>query len=157
LYNDTARWDLPLWKAFHNGKSHLSLGLGLKAVHSGYKVSFTTMDDLVHVLKTEEIARSSKIKLKRIISSDLVIIDDLMFLAMNRHEGNLFFQLVNKLYGRSSIIITSNKGPEDWAELLGDPAITTAILDRLIHKSEVIHLNGDSYRLKHRQTIFGNN
>lgn len=53
-------------------------------------------------------------------------------------------------------IITSNKGPEDWGEILGDPAITTAILDRLIHKSEVISLTGDSYRLKHRKTIFGN-
>ncbi|MTI79528.1 MAG: hypothetical protein FH758_01400 [Firmicutes bacterium] len=123
----------------------------------GYKVSFTTMDDLVHILKTEEIARSSKIKLKRIISSDLVIIDDLMFLAMNRQEGNLFFQLVNKLYGRTSVVITSNKGPEDWAELLGDPAVAAAILDRLIHRSEVINLTGDSYRITHRETTFGNN
>ena len=59
-----------------------------------------------------------------------------MFMAIDRHEANLFFQLINKLYGQSSIIITSNKGPEDWGEMLGDPAITTAILDRLLHKSE---------------------
>jgi DNA replication protein DnaC len=91
------------------------------------------------------------------VASDLVIIDDLMFMAIDRHEANLFFQLINKLYGQTSIIITSNKKPEDWGDILGDPAITTAILDRLIHKSEVIHLTGDSYRIKHRQTIFGNN
>jgi DNA replication protein DnaC len=78
-----------------------------------------------------------------------------MFMAMEKHEANLFFQLVNKLYGQSSIIITSNKGPEEWGELLGDPAITTAILDRIVHKCEVLNLNGDSYRLKHRETIFG--
>jgi DNA replication protein DnaC len=65
--------------------------------------------------------------------------------------------LINKLYGQSSIIITSNKGPEDWGELLGDPAITTAILDRIVHKCQVLNLDGESYRLKHRQTIFGNN
>jgi DNA replication protein DnaC len=115
------------------------------------------MDELIRLLKTEEISRNSRAKVKRMVSSDLVIIDDLMFMAIDRHEANLFFQLINKLYGQTSIIITSNKGPEDWGDILGDPAITTAILDRLIHKSEVIHLSGDSYRLKHRQTIFGNN
>lgn len=115
------------------------------------------MNDLVYLLKTQEIARSSKTKIKRIIDADLLIIDDLMFMAMDKDEANLFFQLVNKLYGQTSIIITSNKGPEDWGELLGDPAITTAILDRLVHKCEVIHLCGDSYRLKHRESIFGNN
>ncbi|WP_338013844.1 ATP-binding protein [Desulforamulus profundi] len=62
---------------------------------------------------------------------------------------------MNKLYGQTSLIITSNKGPEEWGEILGDPAITTAILDRILHKSEVLALTGNSYRLKHRQTIFG--
>jgi DNA replication protein DnaC len=114
------------------------------------------MDTLINLFKTQEISRSSKAQMKRIISSDLVIIDDLMFMAMDRNEANMFFQLINKLYGQTSIIITSNKGPEDWGELLGDPAITTAILDRIIHKSEVIHLSGDSYIIKHRETIFGN-
>nr|WP_286170394.1 ATP-binding protein [Halocella sp. SP3-1] len=82
--------------------------------------------------------------------------DDLMFMAMEKTEANLFFQLINKLYGQTSIIITSNKGPKDWGELLGDPAITIAILDRIVHKCEVINLAGDSYRLKHRESIFGN-
>jgi len=114
------------------------------------------MDELIHVLKTQEITRSARTKLNRLTRSDLVIIDDLMFMAIDRREANLFFQLTNKLYGQTPVIITSNKGPEDWGEILGDPAITTAILDRLIHKSEVISLTGDSYRLKHRKTIFGN-
>lgn len=138
------------------GKTHLAIGLGVEAVQQGYKVSFVTMDHLIQLLRTQEVTRSAQTKLKRITQSDLVIIDDLMFMAINRHEANLFFQLINKLYGQSSVIITSNKGPEDWGELLGDPAITTAILDRLLHKSEVIHLTGDSYRLKYRKTIFGN-
>ncbi|RYD05010.1 hypothetical protein N752_11645 [Desulforamulus aquiferis] len=93
--------------------------------------------------------------MKRIIESDMVIIDDLMFMAMDKPEANLFFQLINKLYGQTALIITSNKGPEDWGDLLGDPAITMAILDRIIHKSEIIHLTGDSQRIKNRQTIFG--
>ena len=108
------------------------------------------MHDLIHILKTQEILRTSRTRYQRIVDSDLVIIDDLMFIAMEKHEANLFFQLINKLYGQSSIIITSNKGPEDWGELLGDPAITTAILDRIVHKCQVLNLDGESYRLKHR-------
>jgi DNA replication protein DnaC len=139
------------------GKTMLSVGLGIHAINNGYKVHFVTMNDLVYILKTQDVIRTSRARYKRIIESDLVIIDDLMFMAMEKHEANLFFQLINKLYGQTSIIITSNKGPEEWGELLGDPAITTAILDRIVHKCEVINLDGDSYRLKHRKTIFGNN
>ena len=133
----------------------LSIGLGIEAIRQGYRVQFTSMDDVIHLLKTQEITRVSRSKLKRITSVDLVILDDLMFMAIDHHEANLFFQLINKLYGQTSIIITSKKGPEDWGEILGDPAITTAILDRLLHKSDLLNLVGDSYRLKHRQTIFG--
>ncbi len=139
------------------GKTHLSVGLGMEALERGHRVSFVSMDDLVQLLKTQEITRTSQIRMNRILKSDLVIIDDLMFLAMEKSESNLFFQFINKLYGQAAIILTSNKGPEDWGELLGDPAITTAILDRILHKSEVIQLSGDSFRLKHRETIFGNN
>jgi len=139
------------------GKTMLSIGLGIHAINNGYKVHFVTMHDLINILKTQEIIRTSRTRYKRIVESDLVIIDDLMFMAMEKHEANLFFQLINKLYGQSSIIITSNKSPEDWGELLGDPAITTAILDRIVHKCEVLNLDGASYRLRHRKTIFTNN
>lgn len=136
------------------GKTHIAIGLGVEALNNGFKVSFVPMDNLIQLLKTQEISRSSHYRLRRIYNSDLVILDDLMFMAMDRNEANLFFQFVNKLYGQTSITLTSNKGPEDWGELLGDQAITTAILDRILHKSEVIQLSGDSYRLKYRQTIF---
>jgi DNA replication protein DnaC len=136
------------------GKTFLAIGLGIDAVKQGYKVSFVQMDNLIQLLKTQDIARSSKAKIKQITTSDLLIIDDLMFMAMEKFEANLFFQLINRLYGQTSIIITSNKGPEDWGDLLVDPAITTAILDRIVHKCQVINLCGFSYRLKHRKTIF---
>ena len=137
------------------GKSHLSIGLGLEAIHKGYQVSFVQMENLIKLLKTEEITRTSRTKIKRIVSSDLVIIDDLMFMAMENEEANLFFQFINKLYNQSSIIVTSNKGPKDWGDILGDQAITTAILDRIMHRSEVINLTGKSYRIQNRETIFG--
>ena len=92
--------------------------------------------------------------MKRVQSSDLVIIDDLMYMAMDQREANLFFQMINHLYEQSSIILTSNKSPDQWGELMGDEGITTAILDRLLHRVEVIHMNGDSYRMKNRQNLF---
>lgn len=136
------------------GKTHLAIGLGMKAIYQGYKVIFTTMGELVQTLKTEEITRKSQTRMKRIRNADLVIIDDLMFMAMDQSEANLLFHLINDLYNTASIILTSNKAPKEWGELLGDPAITTAILDRILHRVEIIHLNGDSYRMKHRKSIF---
>lgn len=136
------------------GKMHLAIGLGMKAIQQGYKAMFITMGELIHALKTEEISRKSRTKMTRIRNANLVIIDDLMFMAMDQHEANLFFHLINDLYNQSSIILTSNKAPKEWGELLGDPAITTAILDRILHRAEVIHLNGSSYRMKHRTSIF---
>lgn len=136
------------------GKTHLAIGIGIKAIQEGYKVAFISMGELIQVLKTEEMTRKSRLRLKRIREANLVILDDLMFMAIDRREANLLFHLINELYNQSSILLTSNKGPGDWGELLGDPALTAAILDRLIHRSEVIQLGGDSYRMKYRSTIF---
>lgn len=77
-----------------------------------------------------------------------------MYAAMDPMEANLFFQLINDLYNNSSIILTSNRSPKEWTELLGDIGVTTAILDRLIHRAEIVHFNDSRYMMKHRETIF---
>jgi DNA replication protein DnaC len=135
------------------GKTHLALCLGIKAVEIGYQVSFVTLDQLIDILKTEPALSRSKRRLKQIMTSQLVIIDEVGFLPVNRQEANMFYQLVSHFYQQTSVIITSNKGFEEWAEFLGDTAITTAILDRLIHNSEIFNMSGDSYRINHRNTI----
>ncbi|QAA34012.1 IS21-like element helper ATPase IstB [Clostridium manihotivorum] len=135
------------------GKTHLAIAMGLKAVEAGYKVSFVSMDNLMHVLKTQDISRKSKGKVNSILSSSLVIIDELGYLPITKEEANMFFQLISALHEQASIIVTSNKGFEDWAELLGDDALTTAVLDRLVHKCELFNMTGKSYRLEHRQSI----
>ncbi|SOB91308.1 DNA replication protein DnaC [Ureibacillus xyleni] len=137
-----------------SGKTHLSISLGIEAIQRGFQVMFVTMGELINLLKSREFTRKSQVLLNRIESSDLVIIDDLMYMAMDQREANLFFHLINHLYERSSIVLTSNKSPDEWGELLGDDGITTAILDRLLHRVEIIHLNEDSYRMKHRQSMF---
>lgn len=136
------------------GKTHLAVGLGIHAVDLGYTVCFTTMDELMRDLRAEQISTRSKRKIKHLKSAALVVIDELGFLPISIAEANLFFQLINSLYQHSSVIITSNKGFEDWPKYFGDPVITTAILDRLCHKSELFNMFGDSYRLAHRNTIF---
>lgn len=136
------------------GKTCLAVGLGIQAVDLGYSVCFTTMDELIRDLKTEQISARSKRRLNHLRRAALVIIDELGFLPVTTSEANLFFQLVNSLYLNTSVIITSNKGFEDWPQYFGDPIITTAILDRLCHKSELFNMSGDSYRLANRTTIF---
>lgn len=136
------------------GKTHLATGIGLKAVDLGYKVVFVSMDQLIEILKTHEVIKKNHQQLKRVKSADLVIIDELGYLPITKQEANLFFQLVSEFYEQTSLIITSNKGFGDWAELMGDPVITTAILDRIMHHSEIFNLSGKSYRLEHRETIF---
>jgi DNA replication protein DnaC len=138
------------------GKTHIAIGLGMEAVHRGFHAYFVTMGELLQLLKTEEYLNKAKVQLKRMRSADLVIIDDLMYMAMDQREANLFFHLVNHLYERSSMILTSNKSPEEWGHLIGDQGITTAILDRLLHRVEVIHggESEESHRMKNRQRIF---
>lgn len=92
--------------------------------------------------------------MNRVLSSSLVIIDELGYLPISREEANLFFQLISTLHEQASIIITSNKGLENLTELLGDPTLTTAVLDRLTYRCELFNMTGKSYRLEHRKSLF---
>ena len=136
------------------GKTHLSLALAKLALDAGYKVFFTSMDRLIHILKTSEVSKSSGVRLKYIYTCDLVVIDELGYLPVTRNEANMFFQMITRLYDRASLIITSNKGFEGWADIFGDTILATAMLDRLTYRCQVIPLSGDSYRLTHRSDLF---
>lgn len=135
------------------GKSHMAHALGLKAIESGYKVVFISMDYLIKVLKTKEIIKKSQTMFNKLKKADLVIIDEFGYLPVSKAEANLFFQLITDFYEQTSIIITSNKSFSKWAEVLGDQVITTAILDRIMHHSEIFNLTGKSYRLENREKI----
>ena len=136
------------------GKTHLAVGVGLEAIEQGYQIMFLPMGELTTILKTSDYLRKSQIALNRIKKSDLVIINDLMYMAMDLAKANKFFRLVDYLYDRSSIILTSNKSPDQWGEFLGDEGVATAILDRLLHRVELVQMDDESYRMKHRQRVF---
>lgn len=135
------------------GKTHLAIALGYRACEEGYKVSYTTMQSLVRCLNTEDIDRRSRTKMNRIRKSNLLVIDEVGYLPINSTEGNLFFQLISELQEQTAIVITTNKGFEEWTEFLGDPALATAILDRLSYRCDRIKISGKSYRLENRKSF----
>jgi DNA replication protein DnaC len=135
------------------GKTHLATAIGVAAANAGYQVAFVTLENLIRILKTAEISGSSKKKLAAIQRASLVILDEVGFMPVSKSEANLLFSFVSACYEHKSLIVTSNKGFDDWVDFLGDAVIATAILDRIIFKCEIFNLIGDGYRIKHRQTI----
>lgn len=130
------------------GKTHLSIATGFSAVHHGYKVIFYSMQNLMEEMIIAETEKTYDKYLKKILKYDLIIIDELGYLPLKPIYANLFFQLINQCYEFRSIMITSNKLFNEWGTFFGNQTIASAILDRLLHHSEAIILNGDSYRLK---------
>lgn len=132
------------------GKTHLAIGFGFEAIEKGYKVCFERVTGLIKALKTAEIHRTSDFRIKKILKSDVLIIDEIGYTPIDRKEANLFFSLISELYEKTSIILTSNKSFETWAEMMGDEIMTTALLDRLMHHARIFSLDGNSYRLKEK-------
>jgi len=114
---------------------------------------FIHAEQLVHAFRTQEISSKSKLRLKKMEQAGLVIIDEIGFHPITMKEANMLFGLVNRLNQQTSIILTSNKGVAEWNEFMGDPVITAAMLDRLMHKCEIFDMDGSSYRLAHRERI----
>lgn len=136
------------------GKTHLALAVANKALENGYKVFFASMNSLVHILKTQEISRNSTARLKWIRECHLLVIDEMGYLPVSKIEANLFFQLISSLYENTSVVITSNKGFDGWADIIGDTVLTTALLDRLTHRCQVLSFSGEGWRVAHREVIF---
>lgn len=136
------------------GKSMLAAGLCNHTVRNGYRAYFRTIEQIMTMLRTKDISKPAMVDYRRLNKAHLVVIDDIMMISIARNEANLFFHFINALHEKTSFIITTNKSPKQWAETLGDEVITTAILDRLLYRCEIIKLSGESYRLKNRKTIF---
>ena len=130
------------------GKTHIALGLGMKACLQGYKVLFTTVPLLITELKECNSQQRLRYFQNRFEKYDLVIADELGYISFDREGTDLLFSSLALRAGRKSIIVTSNLTFARWTEVFGDPAITNAMVDRLTHKAVIVDMNGDSYRLK---------
>ena len=139
------------------GKTYLAAGLCFDAVDKGYLAYFKTMDELIKVLKMKDITRNALAEYKRIIRAHLLVIDDIMMFPVTQQDAVAFFNLINELHDKTSLVITTNKSPKEWADVLKDSVLTTALLDRILYRCEIIKLTGKSYRMENRKTIFENN
>jgi len=131
------------------GKTHLAVGLGVKAIENGFSVAFFQLEDLLFVMKQAADLAPRALRRKKYLNVALLIIDEMGFQALDRQEASLLFRLVNYRYGWGSILITTNKSVKDWPEILaGDDVMATALLDRLLHRCHVLSIKGRSWRLR---------
>ncbi|MCP5365856.1 MAG: ATP-binding protein [Hyphomicrobiales bacterium] len=134
------------------GKTHLAIGLGLKAANAGIKTRFTTAADLM--LQVETAVRQGRLAdlMKGLSRYALLIIDEIGYLPLSREQAHLFFQIVAARYERGSTIMTSNLSFSTWDQAFaGDRVLTAAMLDRLLHHAQVVQIQGESYRLKDKR------
>lgn len=133
------------------GKTHLAIALGRAVVESGHSVLFVTATSLLTTLSraaaegklAEQIAFYAKPK--------LLVVDELGYLPLEKQTAHLFFQLVSRRYERGSMLITTNQTVTQWGHVFGDEMIASAVLDRVLHHSHVLIIQGDSYRLKQKK------
>jgi len=130
------------------GKSHLAVGLGLKAIEHGYRVLFTTAAGMIATLTKALAEGKLEDKLKFYTVPRLLIVDEIGYLPIERQGANLFFQLISRRYEKGPMILTSNQSFGAWGEVFGDRVIATAILDRVLHHAITVNIRGNSYRLK---------
>ena len=136
------------------GKTHLAVGLGMRAIECGFSVSFYRLDELLHQLKQDAHLSPARLKHRKYMAVNLVILDEFGYQPLDREESNLFFRVVNYRYAKgASTAITTNKGIASWPSVLaGDEVLAGAILDRLLHNTTVLNIQGRSYRLRDLET-----
>jgi DNA replication protein DnaC len=132
------------------GKTHIAVGVAMEALRAGYLVRYTTLDDIVRELRQADQLGTLRNKLSHYQRPHALIVDEVGYLRLEHGDANRFFQLINRRYTRSSMIVTSNKRVSEWAELFGDEVQAVAIIDRLLHDAEILTINGPSWRLRGR-------
>jgi len=130
------------------GKTHLAVGLGLKAIEKGYRVLFTTAAAMIAALSKALAEGRLDKKLKLYTVPRLLVIDEIGYLPIDQTGANLFFQLISRRYEKGPMILTSNQSFGSWGDVFGDRVIAAAILDRVLHHSITVNIRGNSYRLK---------
>ncbi|BBW99190.1 hypothetical protein MMOR_01270 [Mycolicibacterium moriokaense] len=133
------------------GKTHLSVGLARAAAHAGYRTYFTTAADLAARCHRAAIEGRWATTMRFYAGPTLLVIDELGYLPLPAEAASALFQVVSQRYLKTSIVITTNRGVGAWGDILGDTTVAAAMLDRLLHRSVVINLDGESYRLRDHQ------
>ncbi len=133
------------------GKSHLVQGLGLAAIRHGLLVYYRSIFDVVRDFLADEALEGHERTLQRYLKPELLIIDDMGIKQLPKRSGEFLFEIIMRRYELRSTLMTSNRPVSDWGKLLGDVPAATAILDRFLHRAEILEITGRSYRLHDRQ------
>lgn len=135
------------------GKTHIAIAIGYKAVQAGIKTRFISASDLILQLATAQRQENYKQVMQRsVIAPRLLIIDEIGYLPFNAHEAKLLFDVIAKRYEKGSVILTSNLPFGQWGQVFAnDTALTSAMLDRVLHHSHILQIKGDSYRIKEKK------
>lgn len=128
------------------GKTHLAIALGMAACRKGASVLFTTAMELINHLQAAQSDMTLVKKLKQYTRCDLLVLDELGYLPIDKLGADLIFQVVSQRYERGSIVLTTNRTPKDWAKVFNDATVASAVLDRLADHSELLVIEGKSYR-----------
>src|SRR5919107_5443205 len=139
------------------GKTHLAIGLGVKATQAGYSVLFDTASNWITRLATAHQSGQLEAELKKIRRYKLIIIDEVGYIPFDQDAANLFFQLIASRYEQGSVMVTSNLPFGRWGETFSDDVAAAAMIDRLVHHAEVLTLTGDSYRTRARRELLAKN
>jgi DNA replication protein DnaC len=133
------------------GKTHLATAIAHEMIRKGFScLFFTTYEWRKYVQKARQKGLLHRF-LSRCIRTDLLVLDEFGFEPFDEDSANIFFQLVSRRYEKGSMILTSNRTYAEWGDVLGSPALATAILDRLLHHSTTFRIQGESYRLKEKR------
>ena len=130
------------------GKTHLAVGLARRAAETGYRTYVTTAADLAARCHRAAIEGRWATTMRFFAGPTLLVIDELGYLPLPAEAASALFQVVSQRYMKTSIVLTTNRGVAAWGDILGDTTVAAAMLDRLLHRSVVLNLDGDSYRLR---------
>jgi DNA replication protein DnaC len=133
------------------GKTHLAIGMGRAVVEAGHSALFVTATALLAMLVRAEAEGRLDEQITFYAKPKLLVVDELGYLPFEKRSAHLFFQLVVRRYERGSLLVTTNQPVTQWGQVFGDEMIAAAILDRLLHHSHTMLIQGESYRLKQKK------
>ena len=136
------------------GKTHLAISLAIAAAQRGRRVYYCTLVDLITSLEDAQASGRLSQRLATLTHPSLLVVDEIGYLPITHTGAVLFFQLMNRRYERTSTVLTSNKGFEEWGAVLGDEVMAAALIDRVLHHCHLVNIRGNSYRMREHTELY---